>query len=878
MRLRIVATISFLFVFIHLFAQQKVNEKIVSVSFDNVLLEKALQQINRQYKVPVAFDNIETRKYTITAHIDAAPVSEVLKQLVANTGLEIVKIQQVYVVKPKEKKKENVELINISSKVEDYASREPLPYALISVMGTKTFAISNTRGAFSLINIPDTALFHVSYLGYKDTIVNIEVIQSAVRMKPDPSLLKEIIVKDQGSTTIEYGEETSKVSFNPNAIDRLPVLGDNDVFRALQLLPGISGTNETSSGLVIRGNSPDKNLVLLDGYSLYHIDHFYGIYSSFNSKAIKNIQLYKGGFNAQYGGRASSVMVLTAKDGNRSKFSGDIGINFVDFNAVFEMPINKKLTFIAAGRRSLTDVVENYLFKELFDKAVVNSGDLNNVSTLNYKDLSPKFNFGDLNLKMTYRASKKDQYAISFYTSSDNLKYSYEQAIENVVDYTTSERSSWGNVGMSGIWSRQWGKKLDTQAYIAYSTYYSNTTLTDTYVYNDSLGIADEEYIQAQDNNVSDFTIKVDNQYKTSSNSVLKFGITNTYNTIRLVSILDEEEFPLFSQNGNQFQLYSEYGLFITPKIETNLGIRVNYFDLKRKFYIEPKISLTYEMLPWLGLKSSWAINNQMISRILRLDLFTSNPDFWVLSGNEVPVMNSNHIAAGVHLNFPILTIDFEAFAISTQNEVEYLPVLRNYDTNENNIEQLYAIGDSETRGLELLLEKGFGNYSGWISYTLSNSLNYFKDLNGGKPFPSRYDQRHEFKLVNMFNYGKWNWSVVWIYGTGKPYSAPEGSYSISTPDGSSINNVAYSRINNERLPDYHRLDLSATYNFNLGVTKAKVGLSVFNVYNRKNIKYRRYSKVTFDENGNILSDDRYIVTDIRLLGITPSIFFNWSF
>ena len=240
--------------------------------------------------------------------------------------------------------------------------------------------------------------------------------------------------------------------------------------------------------------------------------------------------------------------------------------------------------------------------------------------------------------------------------------------------------------------------------------------------------------------------------------------------------------------------------------------------------------------------------------------------------------MNSNHIAAGVHLNFPILTIDFEAFAISTQNEVEYLPVLRNYDTNENNIEQLYAIGDSETRGLELLLEKGFGNYSGWISYTLSNSLNYFKDLNGGKPFPSRYDQRHEFKLVNMFNYGKWNWSVIWIYGTGKPYSAPEGSYSISTPDGSSINNVAYSRINNERLPDYHRLDLSATYNFNLGVTKAKVGLSVFNVYNRKNIKYRRYSKVTFDENGNILSDDRYIVTDIRLLGITPSIFFNWSF
>lgn len=859
-----------------MFAQQT-GEKLISISFDDITLENALLQINHQFKVPLAFNSTETGKHRVTASFNSVPVSKALKQLVKDAQLEVIKIEQVYIIKPIETSRE-VKLINITAKVEDFSSKEPLPFAFVEVMGSKTFATTNTRGDFTLINIPDTALFHISYLGYKDTILSINNIDREIKMKPDPSLLKEIVVKDQGSNTIEYGEETSKVTFNPAAIDRLPVLGDNDVFRSLQLLPGISGTNETSSGLVIRGNSPDKNLVLLDGYSLYHIDHFYGIYSSFNSKAIKNIQLFKGGFIAQYGGRASSVMVLTAKDGNQSKFSGDIGLNLVDINAVFEVPINKKLTFIAAGRRSLTDVVENYFFKELFDRAVVNSGDLNNVSTLNYKDLSPKFNFGDLNLKMTYRASKKDQYAISFYSSTDRLSYSYEQTVENIVNYTTAENSSWGNVGISGIWSRKWGKKLDTQAHIAYSTYYSNTQLTDTYEYADSLGINDEEYKQAQDNNVSDFTLKVDNQLKTSSNSVLKFGLANTYNTIRLVSILDEDEFPLFLQNGNQLQLYSEYSLFLTPKIETNFGLRANYFNLKNKIYLEPKLNFRYEPLPWMTFKASWAVNNQMISRVLRLDLFTSNPDFWVLSGNDIPVMNSNHLAVGVHMDFSIATIDVEAFAMNTQNEVEYLPVLRNYDTEEKNIEQLYAVGDEQTRGLEVMVEKGFGNYSGWISYTLSNSLNYFKDLNGGKPFPSRYDQRNEVKVVNMFKFGKWDLSAIWIYGTGKPFSAPEGSYSIRTPDGSSINNVAYSRINNERLPDYHRLDFSATYGFNLGKTKAKIGLSVFNVYNRKNIKYRRYSKITFDEDGNILSDDKYVVTDITLLGITPSIFFDWSF
>lgn len=877
MRNKIIVTTLIAMLNLTLFAQQREDFQYITAKFNNVTLEEALIYLNKQYKIPIAYGNLEMRKYRVTASFESKPILQVLEDLITPAHLEVAIIDQVYVIK-QNSGFNRIKFINIGVKIEDANSQEPLPYALASVLNSKIFATTNTQGIFSMLNIPDTASIHISYLGYRDTIISVHNISKPIKLNPDPSLLKEVIVHDQGSNTISYGEETSKISFNPSALDRLPVLGGNDVFRALQLLPGISGTNETSSGLIVRGNSPDKNLVLLDGYSLYHVDHFYGIYSSFNSKAIKNIQLYKGNFLAKYGGRSSSVMVLTAKDGNRSKFSGDLGVNFVDINGVLEFALTDKLTLIAAGRRSLTDVVENYLFKELFDKAVVNSGDVNNVSSLDYKELNPNFSFGDLNIKMTYRPSTRDKFALSFYSSNDNLSYKYVSNIEEFVEYTTSERSIWGNLGASGLWSRQWDKKFSSQAQIAYSAYYSNTKLEDTYIFNDTLGLADEEYLQAQNNTVNDFTFKIDNQFKTSKNSILNFGIANTLNTINLSSIIDEDEFPVFEQEGNQLQIYGDYGLFITPKMEMNIGLRTNYFNLTNTVYFEPKVNLKYDVYNWMKLKAAWAINNQMISRILRLDLFTSNPDFWILANNEIPVINTSQWAGGVHLDFPIATFDIEGFISYTYDEVEYLPSLRNFDVDEQSKEQLYASGNTVTKGIEVLVEKGIGKYSGWIGYTLSNSLNYFEDLNGGKPFPSRFDQRHELKLVNMYKVGSWNFSLIWIYGTGKPYSAPEGSYSITTIDGYSINNIAYSRINNERLPDYHRLDLSSTYNFNLGNTKAKIGLSIFNLYNRKNIKYRRFSKITFDENGNILNDDKYIVTDVLLLGITPSLFFNWSF
>lgn len=877
MRLNIIIAILTIVINFTLSAQQKDKIKYITIHFDNVSLEEALSQINEQYKIPIAYNNQETHKYTVNANFVAMPVDQVLEQLVATANMEVTKIDKVYVIKPIAYIKK-VKFLNISIKVEDANSQEPLPYALASILYTKIFATTNTQGVFSILNIADTSYVHLSYLGYKDTLISIQTIGSIIKLTPDPSLLKEIIVNDQGSNTILYGEETSKITFNPIALDRLPVLGGTDVFRALQLLPGISGTNETSSGLVVRGSSPDKNLVLLDGYSLYHVDHFYGIYSSFNSKAIKSIQLYKGNFSAKYGGRSSSVMILTAKDGNRSKFSGDIGANFVDVNGVLEFALSNKLTLIAAGRRSLTDIVENYLFRELFDKAVVNSGDLNNVSSLDYKELNPNFSFGDLNIKMTFRPNNKDNFAFSFYSSNDNLSYEYVSNIEDFVEYTTSERSIWGNLGVSGLWSKQWNKKLHSKAQIAYSSYYSNTKLEDIYVFNDTLGLADEEYLQAQNNNVRDFTIKIDNEFRTSKNSILNFGLANTLNTISLSSIIDEEEFPLFNQEGNQLQFYGEYSLFITPRLETNIGLRGNYFNLTNKLYLEPKLNLKYDISNWMKIKGSWAINNQMISRILRLDLFTSNPDFWILANNDIPVINSSQMAAGIHLNFPVATIDIEGYISYIYDEVEYLPSLRNFDVEDKSQDELYASGNNTSKGIEVLIEKGIGKYSGWIGYTLSSSLNYFKDLNGGKPFPSRFDQRHEVKLVNMYKAGPWNFSLIWIFGTGKPYSAPEGSYSITTLDGSTINNVAYSRINNERLPDYHRLDLSSTYNFNLGSTKAKIGLSIFNAYNRKNIKYRRFSKITFDTDGTLLNNDKYIVSDVLLLGITPSVFLNWSF
>ena len=321
--------------------------------------------------------------------------------------------------------------ITISGVVKDKESGESLPFANVIVKDTNIGSITNEDGFFTLFNVPsDASTIQVQFMGYKTEILTLttELVNDKIiiLMTPDSNQLEEVVLSlDSGKEIIQMNKNVSQISLSPKKLASIPNLGEKDIFRALQLLPGISGTNESSSGLYIRGGTPDQNLVLLDGFTVYHVDHFYGFFSAFNSDVIKDVQLFKGGFPAKYGGRISSVMDLTGKTGNSNKFTLSSSISLLSANATVEIPIGNKANILISGRRSYTDILKSRLYKSIFDlyndSAPTNNSNLPFQARVVQNQLQPSFYFYDLNAKLSYKPSEKDIISVSIYNGEDNL-------------------------------------------------------------------------------------------------------------------------------------------------------------------------------------------------------------------------------------------------------------------------------------------------------------------------------------------------------------------------------------------------------------------------------------------------------------------------
>lgn len=388
--------------------------------------------------------------------------------------------------------KENFDL---SGKVVDKANGEALAYAAIGVTGTDIGTVTNADGFFTLLDIPnDTLLLTIQYVGYQTFRIPIkELIDQdplVIQLAISEQILEEVVVEASNldNQMINATEKISQISISPEALSSLPSMGEKDIFRSLQLLPGVSGTNEASSGLFVRGGTPDQNLILLDGFTVYHVDHFYGFFSAFNPNAIKNVQLYKGGFEPKFGGRLSSVMELTGKTGNQNRVSGGGGIGAISGNAYFEIPFGEKVNLFIAGRRSYTDIIESGVYNDIFDLYNDQSNSTVQTSTAPsqpnrrgnlQEDTEPAFFFYDLNAKLNYRPSERDVISFSFYNGQDDLDNSRvtSNSFENNdgetinIDNDIRDLLLWGNYGTSLRWARQWNDRYYSTAIASYSNY-----------------------------------------------------------------------------------------------------------------------------------------------------------------------------------------------------------------------------------------------------------------------------------------------------------------------------------------------------------------------------------------------------------------------
>ena len=747
---------------------------------------------------------------------------------------------------------------SISGFIRDSISGENIIGALIHNDLDQKSTASNKYGFFSLSFRSDSTVLSVSSIGYKTKAISVEFDKDStyiIQLVPEENQLEEVVVT--GNKRKSMKDLTPGLTqFSPKEIEKVPVLfGEKDILKTIQLFPGVTSGGEGSSNFYVRGGGGDQNLILLDEAPVYNSSHLFGFFSTFNSDAIKDVNFYKGGVPAQYGGKISSVMEITTLDGNNQHFNVEGGLGLIASRLKLEGPIQKgKSSFMISGRRTYAD-----LFLKLSNDENVKKSALF---------------FYDLNAKVNYRINDKNTIYLSGYFGKDAMAY------HDLFDF------NWGNATGTIRWNHVWGNRL-----------FSNTTFIFS-KFNYQVSIEDDNNFKIR-SDIYNYNFKQDFQYSLSDRHNLKFGLQTALQEIRPASIEAGEDSRVNSlriqhRKGIDIAAYLADDWSITDKVKLNYGIRATgyatlgpgmfyTFDkdgepidstyvrdgkLGRKYlYLEPRVSLNYAINESTTLKASYNTNVQYLHQLSNTT--SSLPtDQYVLSNNTIKPQISKQYSLGYFKNFAANRYEFsvEGYYRNLQNQIDY----RNgADLQANEfLDGQLLFGKGRTFGIEWFLKKRLGQFSGWLSYTLSKSERKFAQINEGEWFNARQDKTHNIAVVAQYQVNpKWNLSANFVYYTGDAVTMPAGKYFV---DDRTI--FYYDRRNGQRMPAYHRLDLAATYDIKRSKNNySSISFGIYNAYNRKNAYLIDFREKEGQSN----------VTEIyriALFGIIPSITWNFKF
>lgn len=792
----------------------------------------------------------------------------------------------------------NVELPLIGGKINDINSGESLPYAKVTIKDTNRVSTANQDGSFTILNIPVGSILVINKMGYESKEIKVSsdtkrLIINLYKLEKD-SLIEDVVVVGSVNSNMMQQSGISQFSLSPDLTRSLPNLGEQDIFRSMQLLPGVSGSNESSSGLVVRGGTIDQNLVLFDDFTVYHVDHVFGFFSAFNNNAIKDVQFYKGGFGAKYGGRMSSVVDITGKDGNTEQFGIGASVSLLSTNAVVEQPFADGAgSFILTGRKSYQSDLYNDILESVTGE---NQNAQAGTSTpgqfaLGRFSIEPESYFYDMNAKLTYRLPNDDKFSISFYNGADELDNSRDvdgnadisrlcelfdgngpfggTFCEEEISFAvgTIDLSEWGNTGISAKYSHQWNDRLDTNFVISASEYFSyrDRLINTQVIYEDS---DDEpttgESSSNEDNQLDDFTVKIENDYYLNQWNTLSFGLQYTQQNIDF-SLIQKGDLVLETKNeGATSTVYIEDEIVINA-LTVIPGLRVSKYSINDEVYTEPRLSISYELNDTTQLRAAFGDYHQFALSVARQSIEEGPRNFWTLAdGETVPVSKSSHFILGTthyvgnyNFNIELFHKEYEGLSEFTQQTRR----IRNEDGTGLTLilEQEFHTGSGTASGVELFLQKNIGDLTGWVGYTFSEVIYDFPTVSDTTYFADQ-DATNEFKTVLMYRWGDWDLASTFIYATGRPYTEVLGVVEDTFPPTYEVG-----AKNDLRYDDYHRLDLSFTYNFSRRGLDGQAGLSIFNLYDRKNQWYTEYEIIE----GEILE------TEITYRGFTPSLFFK---
>ena len=767
--------------------------------------------------------------------------------------------------------------ITISGYVEDMKLGESLIGVNVVDRAMSTGVTSNAYGFFSIKVSRGDVNLEFSYLGYKTKYLSLHLEKDTVctvKLEEDSFHVREAVV-----SSVKKKNQVTQMSMERVPVSKLsqiPVIfGESDILKVIQLLPGVQGGTEGSSGMFVRGGAEDQNLFLLDDVPVYNCSHLFGFFSVFNPSMVKSVDLYKGGFPARYGGRLSSVVDVRTNDGNFNKIKGEFSIGAIASSFELDGPIKKgKTSFLISGRRTYLDILA-----APFIKASNNNSD---------EDVKSGYFFYDLNAKLTHKLSNLDKIYLSAYLGRDKMYYNDNEK------YTTATYSSrdednmnihWGNVVSSLRWNHIFSESMFANTTLTYSNY---RFVTDYFSSTTQQGNS-TSYSQNYYSSIRDFSGKMDFYYYPSSIHSIRFGAGYTRHMFKpgvsYEKSVDQSSNESYSSRTpknnigvNEMSAYIEDDIKFTPSTNVNLGLRYSGIYVQNKMYknLQPRVSLKQKISDDLSLKASYSKMVQYVHLLSSSAILSMPTDLWVPVTKRLSPSISHQFALGMDM---ALTKDYslnvEGYYKKMQNLIEYKEGANFMSTISNTWDDKVVLGEGQSYGIEFKLEKQAGNTTGWISYTLSKSDRTFDDLNFGKTFPASNDRRHNINIVVTHKFSeKFDIGATWVYNSGKHITLQ--SYEYPSYEGNDYYGEVVKETggkNSYKMGDYHRLDLSANFHKKKKHGVRTWNISIYNVYNRMNPFILSWDEKYTDTNESYLQLEQF-----SLFSIIPTVTYSFKF
>ncbi|MFY0606244.1 MAG: TonB-dependent receptor [Cyclobacteriaceae bacterium] len=855
---------------------------LITESYQQISLKTVLTDLSDRYQLKIAYSDDLIADVKVTVQLEEDSLSSAFAKILNGTGFTFDLILPATILIKERTGPELLPLKSMMGSVEDAESGERLPFVYFYQPLEALSTSSNEDGYFTLSDLSTNSKIVVSYIGYQDTTILAADLwhDARISLKLRPSMFKldEVIVSNSKTKVFASTGNLSSIAMSPAFAKSIPAAGESDVFRMMQLLPGVASTNELSSGLAVNGGTATQNLVIFDGIPIYHVDHFFGYFSAINPNAIKSINLYKGGFEAKYGGRSSSLVNIVGNDGNGEEVSGQISFNELSANTSLAVPISDKSRLFLSGRRSYTDVLETSLFESIFSLYESDlQSDVNPVRVLE-QEYKPEFYYTDLSFKFSTDLSDRDLLEVSFYDSNDILNFTEDYTVRIGRDTTLDVKNvgfiNWGNIGSSVKYSRLWNADHYSNVLLSFSNYASEYQEIGSVVSTD----AESSRATEQDNMIRDVSFKIDHEWRIGTRK-LETGLQFSNFKTSINSLLNDSSITDIDQE-NIFQLmhYAQYPIVKNEQLTVLAGLRSNYLSSTGLFYSEPRINFSLKLTDRIYAHGAAGVYRQFVNQIQTENALQGSRDLWLISDENIADQRSNHFMLGAEYFRNGLSFSANYFHKTFDGLLDYAFSRGGLVTPYEDYERLFFQGESKARGLEFLLKKESNNLTAWASYTLSESLTRYPELNNNSYFPSDNDQRHEVTLFGSYKLDKWTFFTTWYYGSGMPFT----TYSlreIQKRDNSKVTKIRPDGQNTGRLPEYHRLDVGLTYDWNFELTRLQVSGKISNFYNRENVMDQRLEIIRPPKRNNGANTlPRLVPYDLKLMGFTPSFSVNFKF